>query len=393
MKVLCLWELGGNLGHVNNLAAITKELIEHGFEVTVALRQLRYAPDAFGDLPVTLLQSPLWQASPVIRAPTNMADILSGVGYAEKAGLAGLVSAWRGIYETVRPDIVIYDYAPTALLAGRDKSFKKIVTGIGFGELVPGMPAISLLPGDHAHDSSITGKEKSVIGVMNQVGSQYGFAPIRYIGDLYEADKTVIAFARELDMYADHRTKVEYCLPASNKSNYPRVSWSSTRKCTVFVYVKAGIPVVEPILQGLVEAKLTVLVYLRGGGQQQIQRYRQLGVGVIETQVELNSAISGADYVVAHGGNTVLQALLQGKPVLAVPTQLEQMNTAWLIERNQLGCSIRPEFTAGQIKAKVLELINRAELKANAKNLANKYTSESDRTCEKVIARYCVGFR
>jgi hypothetical protein len=39
---------------------------------------------------------------------------------------------WRNLYELVKPDVILADHSPTALLAARDRKVRRAVIGTGF---------------------------------------------------------------------------------------------------------------------------------------------------------------------------------------------------------------------------------------------------------------------
>src|SRR4051812_18935343 len=117
--VLMVWELGGGLGHVMQLAPLARSLIGCGHAVFASLRDLSRVDGAFGRGAVSLLPAP-WKVATLpnpVRPPLSLAHILHNLGWADDAELRSLCEAWRTIYRLVRPDVVVFDHAPTALLA------------------------------------------------------------------------------------------------------------------------------------------------------------------------------------------------------------------------------------------------------------------------------------
>src|SRR5947209_8385992 len=105
---LFTWELGGGIGHVMQMLPLVRELSRRGHRVYCALRDLSTAHllDGYG---VTLLQSPV-KMSPRVRhisPPRTLAHILSNVGYRDERELSGLASAWRTLFETIQPDVLV----------------------------------------------------------------------------------------------------------------------------------------------------------------------------------------------------------------------------------------------------------------------------------------------
>lgn len=390
LKALCVWELGGNLGHVNNLAAICTQLQARGYEVSVALRSLEYVGDVFGDTAVRIFQAPIWTVpARRTRGPESIADILGSLGYEHASGLRSLVRAWESIFELVSPDVVVFDFAPTALLAARKFSFKKIVTGIGFGELPPESPAVSLMPWRGQALQTVQSREAAIVDQINRVLSAGLLPPIRFIGDLYQVDRTIIAFIPELDLYGQRRNDVTYCLPSSGGKRYAAPSWKASELPKIFVYLKSSFRQTREVLEALSHISANVFVYLRGADEAAIKFCRAAGFSVSEVQVDLAEAMKSADYVIAHGGSTVLLALLAGKPVLCVPTQLEQMNMAHLLVRSRFGDAVHMGEQMQDAQKKLENLLHDKHIMQEVHALAQRYKDMSLKESDVEIADAC----
>src|SRR5215207_9183305 len=117
--ILLAWELGGGSGHLMQLMPIARSLARRGHRVHAALRDLSKAPAVFGPGVVRFLQAPYKSSPPRIemRRPKTMAHIFHNTGFADVDELAALCEAWRGLFDLVRPDLILCDHSPTALLA------------------------------------------------------------------------------------------------------------------------------------------------------------------------------------------------------------------------------------------------------------------------------------
>ena len=102
--------------------------------VHVASRNLLRAGNAFAGLPVRYWQAPLSFHRPekTFEPTLTLAHILYNVGFASMPDIALRITAWRNIYALARPDVLLADYSPTALLAARGGAMRTISMGIGF---------------------------------------------------------------------------------------------------------------------------------------------------------------------------------------------------------------------------------------------------------------------
>ena len=162
-RVLCAWEFGGDLGHIHRLMPIARELRAMGHEVSFALRD-----DLHLDAPI----SEGFEAfvAPRLRAPArpnpwplSFAEVLLNIGFDDRAALAGAVRAWRSLYELLHPDIVVAEYAPTALLAARALDLPRVTVGAGFSVPVLGDPLPALRGWEPAQDGALRTLDDRVV--------------------------------------------------------------------------------------------------------------------------------------------------------------------------------------------------------------------------------------
>ncbi len=128
------WELGGGLGHVTQLVSLISGLRPAGHRIVVALRELSHAVGLFDNSGVTFLQSPYKPpaSAPPIATPRTFAHVLWNAGFGDPSELQVLTEAWGNLLDSAKPDVIVFDHAPTALLAARGRQVKRVVIGNGF---------------------------------------------------------------------------------------------------------------------------------------------------------------------------------------------------------------------------------------------------------------------
>jgi hypothetical protein len=132
--VLLTWELGAGIGHLMRLRPIGEELIRRGHRVVAAVRDLTGVGEAFAGSGIAWMPAPIIpRRGPAFFAPTHgFAQILGNIGFASAPMLATLFAAWNTIFDAVRPDLVVADHSPTALLALRGRPIRRVNMGLGF---------------------------------------------------------------------------------------------------------------------------------------------------------------------------------------------------------------------------------------------------------------------
>jgi hypothetical protein len=119
--ILFAWELGGGLGHLMQMLPLAQDLAKAGHRVFVALKELHHAGEIFGRAGVRFLQAPLWTGKgPSFPLTLTFTQILLCCGFESVSSLYPRACAWRNLFLAYRPNLVIFDHAPTALLVSAD---------------------------------------------------------------------------------------------------------------------------------------------------------------------------------------------------------------------------------------------------------------------------------
>src|SRR5688500_2825217 len=115
-RVLLTWELGAGQGHAAQIEPLAHGLAQRGYDVHVALRDLSRAHGVLRLGQIHLLQAPTQTRTRTaeIAKPRTFAQILHNCGYSSPTRLAAVFDAWRNVYDTLQPDMLIFDYSPTA---------------------------------------------------------------------------------------------------------------------------------------------------------------------------------------------------------------------------------------------------------------------------------------
>src|SRR5437867_3647358 len=133
-------EQGSGLGHTMQMLPLARGLVEHGHRVFVALRDADGAEAVFAGSGVCYLDAPRRnETSPRARRPTfpvtgSFAHVLANVGWDNTRTLFTLGNMWQNLFAGFRPDGLVCDHSPSALLAARGlpKRVPRILLGSGF---------------------------------------------------------------------------------------------------------------------------------------------------------------------------------------------------------------------------------------------------------------------
>ena len=387
---LLAWELGGGLGHAGRLKILAQELLARGHRVSISLRDLVQPHRLMADLDLPKFQSPVWlhKAMGLPPVQANLAEILFQCGYLDAEALHGLVIGWRTLIQHVQPDLLVADYAPTAILAARSLGVRSASVGIGFYSPPAGRALPSLRDWETIPEARLRSSEARLVQTINGILGQYGAAPMQHGADVLLGDLQLLCTWPELDHY--HRAAHEVAqwygptfLPQGGEAPL----WPAGTGPKVFAYLKSGHPDHAEILKALVAEGCSVLCYLPevAGGMpppvtSPLLRYAQ-------APVSLDAAYRDAALCVCHAGEaTLAQALLAGVPVLLLPMQAEQFLMSRQVQ--QSGAGINAAMLARPLDWRQLlrQMLGDSSYRSAAQDFASRYSGFSQQAQVRALA-------
>lgn len=373
-KILFTWELGEDLGHITKIYPLAEELCNRGHEIYVVTRDLYSTEPLFSDLNVVLFQSPFNTAT-VGRASTSRSysSILVGQGYGSKDSLLPLVRAWRTLLGFIQPDAIVFDYSPTAHIAARDLRIPKITIGSAFWSPAPGWPPDDLCYWKPRDNKTIDRYECRAVNAVNDVANVLNLPKVGYLSDILLSDRTFFLHPPTFDRQHGTRSDTYYLAPMSER-RFPQCVWPSRNKKNVFAYLKFGALNAENVLAELIESGENIVCYYARSSAAACSALSKEGVYVTNKPVDLMSVLEGADLVVSHAGiGIVSSALYLGKPMLLVPTHLEQLYNARQVKQSGAGHWVDRGESRDLIRNKLDDVLHCQTFQDKARELAVEY--------------------
>ncbi len=339
--ILCAWEIGGDLGHISRLSAIVKTLELEGHRLVLVLKDLSRAYPFFSDTQATLMQAPIWLPKISMQRPIAcLADTLLCMGYLEADPLDCLLQAWESIIELVKPDLVIFDYAPTAMLAFRNNPLPKIMVGTGFADPSSDHPIVDWRPYPQ-DDQLIERQELRVLEQINILLRRRGKIELTHLTELFAVDRVVISTFPELDLYGGKRKNTDYCVGSTAIVVDAPVNFISDDRPRILAYLKPGYPHIEMLVSALARCKASVFIACPKGAEKLFAPYVSNRFQFSTELVDLQGAMSSVDLFVGHGNaSSCKESLVAGNPMVVLPIQLEQLLTGKKIQEAGFGVLI-----------------------------------------------------
>ena len=328
-RFLFAWELGGDYGHLSRLLPIALGLRARGHVVDFAVRELLGAETLLTPHGFRALQAPAWLGRVTnLPEPASYAEMLMRFGFLNPQALTGVCRAWRHLVELLRPDVLVMDHAPTALLATRGMGLPRIHVGDGFC-IPPGgrpMPGFRWWATEQA--ARIADSERHVLQAANAVLATLDAPPLVALEDLARCDDTLLCGFPELDHYGERPHALWIGAPHALGQGAEPV-WPAGEGPRVFAYLKSGYGGLEAVLTALKASPARVLVHVPGASRRTAQVHAAPHLRFSDQPLDMRQLAGTCDLAVCHGGaGTCTAMLLAGTPLLLLPMQLEQLMAA-----------------------------------------------------------------
>jgi UDP:flavonoid glycosyltransferase YjiC (YdhE family) len=342
--VLFTWELGGGLGHLLPMRSLARGLVVAGHRVYLALREIAPASVVFGNMGASLLQAPFRHSRPGrLENTPGFSQILDNIGFGEDGELFGLVCAWRNLIGFVRPNLIVFDHSPTALLAARCfPDVRRVISAPGFfcpPDVSP-WPALVRRP---IEKSELEVHEAGLLARVNRLLLRSRRPPLDRLGRLYsDVDEQFLLTFPELDHYPDRPVGARYMGPVITEGG-KRPDWPKGGAGNrIYAYLKAS-KSLEGVLKVLAGRGDSTLVFVDGIDPATRKKFSSPTLRFETERLDL-AAVGEQCNVAVHNANhgTLARLLLAGRPMVQLPLTLEQTVLARAVDRTGAAETVLP---------------------------------------------------
>ncbi|HUL57343.1 MAG TPA: nucleotide disphospho-sugar-binding domain-containing protein [Usitatibacter sp.] len=377
-RIAFAWEMGGELGHAMACNALAQLLRARGHHIAFMFRELhglshlsRIAAQDFFQAPVSVSEG-----QGATSVPSSFADILVGCGYDRPQHLAGLLAAWFALFERWKPDLVVADFSPTALLAARVMGLRRVSYSNGFS--IP--PKVSPLPA-FRFDRPVTRDalvevDSRALASVNGALALFGVPPLASLVQQFETDEDFLTTFPELDSYA-RRPQSGYWGPRVSFDSGEEVKWPEGEGKCVAVYLRQDSAHVDALIDALAASPHRVAAFIPDLSPERAAKLRSPKRVVATRPMKLGPLLAACDLLVSHGGNICPGTLMYGVAQLVFPTQYEQFLTAQRIGQIGAGAWLSPESSAEAVAQALARLLDDPSCKRAAAAFAARYPAYS----------------
>lgn len=376
--ILYAWEFGANLGHVGAFMPLARSLRDQGHAVHWAVTQPAAVGDFLAAQNFACVAAPVAPELPRPGPPLSYADILLRFGYADAKALFGLVGVWMELMRLTGAQLVMADHAPTAVLAARILGLPVMLFSNGFTVPPRRSPLPNMRPWAEVSQQVLVDLDAAALRNINLVLGRFGLAPLEHLANLFDvAEESLVSFP-ELDHYAD-RGPARYwgSLPSAGggaKLQWPDGPDGAGGSKRIFAYLRREAVHAESALTALHALGHPTLIYFPEVAAEFVARFSAPHLRFAAQAADIEQMTAEADLAVTYSSLATTTAfLLAGKPLLLLPTHLEQFLVARRVVEMGAGAVVSPEAPVGDLAPMLAELLNNPTYRQNAQGFADKY--------------------
>jgi rhamnosyltransferase subunit B len=384
--VLFVNELYVDLWPASPLGAIAKALDglareqELDLSIVFALRDPVFAGFPIAALGYHVLPSPATPTTDHAGTKDNsFADVLLACRFARVHDLSRAVSAWDGLFEVIKPDVIVADTSPVVMLAARGR-IPVMVTGSGFAVPPPGLGAFPPF-GEDTSDETIQGL---MLEVANMVLATRNAPLLDRLPRLLEGEARSAFCVPKLDPYAGTRTEPPL-RPCGCPGPLPFPAAP-----LLFAQMASDQAFAGAAARGFDRAGIAVAAYLPGPETAPTTFLAALGAELCATPPAPQEMLCRASIVVSGDVWLAQAAYTAGRAQICLPSSLEMRLLAEQLEILGCGITLR-SFGSEELASAVRELMLNPTYRERAEEEALAAAEWAPNTeSAKIVARRCL---
>jgi UDP:flavonoid glycosyltransferase YjiC (YdhE family) len=228
-----------------------------------------------------------------------------------------------------------------------------------------------------------------VLETINSIQKSNGLPLLNAVHEIFSRGERLFCTFAELDHYPG-RESAEYLGPRFSLESGKITSWPDGEGKKIFCYLYSNHRHFEGVLAAMDSLPVRALVYAPRLSPDVAKRLASGRLRFINRPVNMEHARRCCDLAVCHGGHgTVSAMLLAGRPLLLLPSQMEQTMMAVQIMRQKLGLALTARPAQTDYTGMLKRLLGESRYFENAQAFAEKYHGFSPQANTTLIADHC----
>lgn len=365
------WELGHGMGHIMPLRMVAEQLLARGHRLTFIVRDVAVAERALEGLDVRWLQAPKVTYRPWELTRTDcFSQLLGNIGFRDPEKLAATVAGWSGLLNALKPDAVLLEFAPSAMIACYREGIPFALQGNGFFCPPVAAPSFGVM-NPKMPDALKQKEDAALLENINTVLAGSDASPLSSLAELYRQSRhDLLTSFSELDHFCRPKPATFHGVWVPEVKVSPR--WPKQKGKRVFAYLTAR-PGVDKVLAMLSKSGLPTLIYCAGVEGKFRAPFENENCRFLDGLVDLRKLAEQADLGVFHGNHSSTALfLLAGTPTLQIPLYMEQLMFARRVKAlgaGEIATLDQPQRIAAALNA----LLSGASYLENCRLFAERY--------------------
>jgi hypothetical protein len=375
--ILLIWEHGYGRGHISRLLRCAEIIVERGGTPVFSVPPI-YMHDPELTRYGRVIANPVVSAALIaplrLKYVNSFADILHNVGFTSVDAMTPAMQHWFAIFDAIKPQAIVLDYAPMAGLAAQLMDIRAIRLTSGFEAPPIDCP---IFPVNVVTPEVLLNNQKMVIKISETIDTlsmsligKHGPTLQQVLG----AHTTFITAIPQTD--AHDRTDGTYIGHISSHKQSDTAVWPITDKTKnkAFMYVR-DLSQMKPWLDILLMRNISTLCHSPVGDKKILDEFKNTCIHISRTPFNLDAILIETDFCINYGSATmVCQSLLAGKPQLMVPVDTEKQMIAKRVSSAGLG--VVDDTTPNRFDVQIDKLLNDTTLKSSVQAIAAKYPKD-----------------
>jgi len=382
MRVMLAWQHGANLGHFSRLSALGRWAAEEGAVLlwAVPARQLHHpAWGTEGNTPRNArVVAPGWRPPARAGAAVSFAGVLEALGYADQLQLAAAVQRWWMLFERLRIERLVVDYAPAAMAAAAWAGLPVLHLTNGFDAPPPDARPFDLRLGHAQAQARHELSRAKLDQCLANVCASLKVSTVLSWDELLSRPTRMYDCVPEVDPFGPRPGSGHYVGPIGAPAQVREVGFASggADRPKVFVYLRDASchQVLEALTGPQWEIFADVICYWPEASAVDMESWRARGVALVNEPVAIDLLLSSCDLVVTYGAAAVTcRTLLAGVPQLVLPIDAEKDLIARRITATGAGMRLSWNTDVRGIATAVRQVLSSPAMRDGARAIQARY--------------------
>jgi UDP:flavonoid glycosyltransferase YjiC (YdhE family) len=266
---------------------------------------------------------------------------------------------------------MVYNHAPTALLAAQLADVPILLTGTGFEIPPQDTPLPSFQPWKAIPLATHIGVEQQLLALLNPILNRHRKPSLSSLSELFQGHRPLLTTFPGLDPFGP-RHNAHYIGPVYALPEVPEIEWQQPKRVHILAYLRPGILGVEFLLEALQNMDAETICAVPGLPREWPRRFPSLRF--YPHAVNLSQLLPATQLMISYGAGTIGTSLLAGVPVLLIPQMTEQYLTGLALERLGAGLMLHQDRSVARCKSILHQLLSQPGFRSGAHNFAQGHT-------------------